>query len=115
MTWAVTDDQNTIRDWLSLNPSTGVTSVVDHADYDAYGNRSIPTPSTRSSATPGGLRIPKPAYSTMNSGGSRGRWYDPDDRPLVQPGPRSSSTAIRATCIVMWRTARQTGRTQTDW
>src|SRR5262249_36510787 len=37
--WALGDHENTIRDWASYDSGMGTTSVVDHAQYDAFGNR----------------------------------------------------------------------------
>jgi RHS repeat-associated protein len=35
--WALTDNQNTVRDLAQFNPQTGTTSVVDHREYNSYG------------------------------------------------------------------------------
>jgi RHS repeat-associated protein len=37
--WTLGDNENTIRDVAQYNASTGVTSVVDHIDYNAFGQQ----------------------------------------------------------------------------
>lgn len=35
--WALSDNQGTVRDWVVEDTTTGTTSIVDHLDYNAYG------------------------------------------------------------------------------
>jgi RHS repeat-associated protein len=44
--FALTDNQNTVRDLASYNPQTGTTSVVDHREFNSYG---VPVSQTNSS------------------------------------------------------------------
>ncbi len=37
--WALGDNLNTVRDYVSYNSTSDETTVVDHAQYDAFGNR----------------------------------------------------------------------------
>ena len=35
--WALSDNQGTVCDWVVEDTTTGTTSIVDHLDYNAYG------------------------------------------------------------------------------
>ena len=36
--WALTDNQNTVRDLAVMDAQTGVTSIANHRQFDSYGN-----------------------------------------------------------------------------
>jgi RHS repeat-associated protein len=38
LVWALTDNQNTVRDLAVYNAQTGATSIIDHRQFDSYGN-----------------------------------------------------------------------------
>jgi RHS repeat-associated protein len=50
--WAFTDDQNTVRDLAIYSAQAGVTSIVNHREFDSFGNLLSQTnPATGSAAT----------------------------------------------------------------
>ncbi len=70
--WALTDQQNSIRDVAQYNASTGVTSVVGHTFFDSYGNAISQTGISVAFGYAGmWLDSVTGLYATQT------RWYDP--------------------------------------
>ena len=67
--WALADNQGTVRDWATRNPTTGQTNIVDHVLYNAYGQitahvnppQANPPPTPCATPTPATCRTRKAA------------------------------------------------------
>ncbi|MCC7087504.1 MAG: RHS repeat-associated core domain-containing protein [Pirellulales bacterium] len=72
--WALSDHQNTVRDWV--RSSGGTTTVVDHAQYDAFGNR-LDAPAVDSLfGYTGRYHDDDTGLQWNGSDQGGGRWYD---------------------------------------
>ncbi len=72
--WLIQDNLGTVRDVVNYNPSTGVTSVVDHIQYDSYGNI---TSQTNAAAQPAILFTGQLWDSHSQLYYDNNRWYAP--------------------------------------
>jgi len=84
--WSLADNQGTIRDVAEYNSGTNTTSVVNHIKYDAYGNITAQSDSTKQ---------PFFAYTGREWDGDvglfyyRARWYDAGVGRFISEDPIS--------------------------
>ena len=82
--WLLTDNLGTTRDVVINNPSTGMTTTLDHIVYDAFGNI---TAQTSSSAQPQFLFTGQRYDADSGLYYDQARWYDPATARFITMDP----------------------------
>jgi len=83
--WALTDQQNTIRDWAEYDDLADTTSIVNHIAHDTFGNKSSETNSS--------LDVANLGYTARYVDEATGlqyntnRWYNPKTARWMSQDP----------------------------